>query len=161
MTAPPFHPPLMKYPPITSGASVKQWQQQMKNRGWNLVPDGQYGPISKRICQNFQREHGLDVDGIVGPITWKAAWEAPSTASPPAPVVELPFAFGSVSDAVKKWERQADSRGYRIKNIDGHYDDESASAAILLQQALGLPETGEVDEETWEAAWKERVAIAV
>ncbi|MGP4022068.1 peptidoglycan-binding domain-containing protein [Actinomadura sp. 3N407] len=158
MSAPPFKPPMMSYPPITSGPGVKQWQQQMKTRGWNIGPDGKYGPISKRICMNFQTEKGLKPDGIVGPNTWRAAWEAPSTLPPPPPDVTL--VYGSSGEHVKAWQRQVDSRGWRIKNIDGHYDDEDASACILMQRALGLPETGEVGYETWYAAWQEKVPTA-
>ncbi|MFE9105076.1 peptidoglycan-binding protein [Actinomadura geliboluensis] len=159
MSAPPFQPPLMKYPPITSGTTVQMWQQQMKNRGWNIAPDGKYGQGSQRVCRNFQQEHQLNADGIVGPITWRAAWEAPSTQPPPAPADVL--RVGSYGDAVVTWERQADGRGWRIKNIDGSFDEETAVACRALQAALGLPVTGQVDRATWEAAWRERVAIAV
>jgi peptidoglycan hydrolase-like protein with peptidoglycan-binding domain len=37
------------------------------------------GPMTLRAIENFQRNHGLDVDGIVGPIT-KAALTAALTA---------------------------------------------------------------------------------
>ncbi|MFA1537975.1 peptidoglycan-binding domain-containing protein [Actinomadura monticuli] len=149
----------MTYPPITSGTTVRQWQQQMKNRGWNIVPDGQYGPASRRICRNFQQEHRLQADGIVGPITWRATWEAPSTQPPPAPADVL--RVGSYGDAVAAWEKQADSRGWRIKNVDGSFDEETAVACRAMQTALNLPVTGQVDHQTWDAAWLERVAIAV
>ena len=42
--------------------------------------DGVYGPESAGVCRGFQSEQGLQVDGIVGPLTWKAAWAAPVTA---------------------------------------------------------------------------------
>ncbi|TYK51250.1 peptidoglycan-binding protein [Actinomadura decatromicini] len=153
MPAPPFQPPEMKYPPITSGATVRQWQQQMKNRGWNLVPDGKYGPISERICVNFQREHRLEPDGIVGPITWRAAWEAPSTLAPQAPAEVLHV--GSYGDAVAVWEEQADHRGWPVKHVDSSFDEETAAACKALQAAYGLPVTGNVDYQTWDAAWRE------
>ncbi|TMR07365.1 peptidoglycan-binding protein [Actinomadura soli] len=158
MSAPPFKPPMMTYPPITSGPGVKQWQQQMKTRGWNISPDGKYGPISQRTCKNFQSENALKPDGIVGPVTWKAAWEAATTTPPPAP--EEILEYGSQGDHVLEWQRQADSRGWRIKNIDGYFDDEDASACILMQRALGLADTGKVDHETWDATWLERVPTA-
>ncbi|WUI00704.1 peptidoglycan-binding protein [Spirillospora sp. NBC_00431] len=157
MPAPPFEPPLMTYPPITSAGTVKRWQQQMRARGWNLAADGEYGPISQRICRNFQREHQLDPDGIVGPITWRAAWEAPSTLAPPAPDDVLHL--GSYSEDVAVWERQADSRGWRMRHVDGSFDEETATACRAMQEALGLPVTGAVDYETWDAAWLERATV--
>jgi peptidoglycan hydrolase-like protein with peptidoglycan-binding domain len=59
-----------------TGSDVRTWQQQMKRRGWRITGDGVYGPDSERICRAFQREKGLQEDGIVGPDTWRAAWTA-------------------------------------------------------------------------------------
>lgn len=58
---------------------IKQWQSQMKRRGWRINPDGYYGPQSYRVCKQFQKEKGLRVDGGVGITTWKATWEEPVT----------------------------------------------------------------------------------
>lgn len=65
--------------PMMHGADVRAWQAQMRGRGWGLAADGWYGPESEGVCRAFQREKGLDVDGVVGPVTWKAAWEAQVT----------------------------------------------------------------------------------
>jgi hypothetical protein len=55
------------------------WQTQMVARGWSLAVDGMYGNESERVCRQFQGEKGLSVDGIVGPDTWAATWNAPVT----------------------------------------------------------------------------------
>lgn len=34
--------------------------------------DGSFGPATKSSVQTFQRNHGLDADGCVGPMTWNA-----------------------------------------------------------------------------------------
>jgi peptidoglycan hydrolase-like protein with peptidoglycan-binding domain len=62
------------------GRSVLIWQSQMAARGWILNPDGIYGYVTELVCRQFQEEKALQVDGLVGPETWKAAWEAPITA---------------------------------------------------------------------------------
>jgi peptidoglycan hydrolase-like protein with peptidoglycan-binding domain len=62
--------------------NVKKWQQQMIARGWylgSMGADGIYGNNSQTVCISFQTEKGLTVDGLVGPQTWKATWEAPVT----------------------------------------------------------------------------------
>jgi peptidoglycan hydrolase-like protein with peptidoglycan-binding domain len=51
----------------------------MRQRGWNMMVDGQYGPQSVDVCRKFQKEKGLAVDGLVGPQTWAAAWTAAVT----------------------------------------------------------------------------------
>ncbi|HUW00748.1 MAG TPA: N-acetylmuramoyl-L-alanine amidase [Acidimicrobiales bacterium] len=62
-----------------SGNDVRVWQARMKQRGWNLAADGQYGPASESVCQKFQAEKRLGVDGIVGPATWDATFNSPIT----------------------------------------------------------------------------------
>ena len=76
---PPFSGHLLVFPPETAGSDVRIWQQRMQDRGWHITADGVYGPLSKQICEAFQHEKGLVVDGIVGPKTWDAAWLAPVT----------------------------------------------------------------------------------
>lgn len=64
---------------FTEGHGAMAWQYRMHRRGWTIGVDDKYGPQSERVCRAFQAEKGLDVDGIVGPITWAAAWTAPVT----------------------------------------------------------------------------------
>jgi hypothetical protein len=77
--APPWPGRYLKYPPLMQGSDVHTWQAQMRARGWTIGIDGQYGPQSKDVCTQFQREKGLGVDGIVGPQTWNATWTSPIT----------------------------------------------------------------------------------
>lgn len=58
---------------------LQQWQQRMRDRGWDITPDGLYGPQTDAVVTAFQREKGLNVDGLIGPQTWAAAWTAPVT----------------------------------------------------------------------------------
>jgi putative peptidoglycan binding protein/CHAP domain-containing protein len=39
-----------------------------------LAVDGDFGPQTRAAVEEFQRRHGLEVDGILGPLTWKALW---------------------------------------------------------------------------------------
>jgi peptidoglycan hydrolase-like protein with peptidoglycan-binding domain len=66
-------------PPMMSGSDVRTWQDRMRDRGWRIAVDGVYGPDSERICRQFQKEKHLEVDGVIGPKTWSAAWTAPVT----------------------------------------------------------------------------------
>ncbi|WP_282203899.1 peptidoglycan-binding protein [Kitasatospora fiedleri] len=61
-------------------AAVARWQQRMKDRGWSIAVDGKYGPASAAVARAFQGQKGLAaVDGLVGPVTWRAAWTAKVT----------------------------------------------------------------------------------
>ncbi|MGH9126229.1 MAG: peptidoglycan-binding domain-containing protein, partial [Acidimicrobiales bacterium] len=62
-----------------TGDDVRTWQQQMRSRGWKIDADGVFGPGSADVCRKFQAEKSLDVDGAVGPATWRASWESAIT----------------------------------------------------------------------------------
>ena len=73
---PPFRLTL-RQPPMMTVPEVRAWQAKMHARGFHLAVDGVYGPESEANCRSFQRQHHLAEDGEVGPITWRATWEAP------------------------------------------------------------------------------------
>jgi peptidoglycan hydrolase-like protein with peptidoglycan-binding domain len=54
---------------------LAQWQRRMHDRGWSIVIDGHYGLQTQTIATRFQREKGLDADGLIGKLTWNAAWK--------------------------------------------------------------------------------------
>jgi len=60
--------------PAMTGDVVRRFQRRMLQLGFDIDPDGAYGPQSKRVCLAFQRERGLAPDGIVGKRTWQAAF---------------------------------------------------------------------------------------
>lgn len=60
------------------GSHVIQLQENLSYLGYEVEVDGQFGQKTLRAVEDFQREHGLMVDGIVGPKT-KARIEEVST----------------------------------------------------------------------------------
>lgn len=59
--------------------ATRQVQQRLKDRGWKLAVDSDFGPETNRVVRAFQSQKSLEVDGIAGPITWHALWTAPIT----------------------------------------------------------------------------------
>jgi peptidoglycan hydrolase-like protein with peptidoglycan-binding domain len=79
--APPWdheHPGTVSRPHPECG-TVHRWQGRMLERGWEIDVDSIYGEGSEQVCRAFQREKGLEIDGILGPVTWRCAWECPIT----------------------------------------------------------------------------------
>ncbi len=70
-----------------SGEGVRQLQQRLKDRGWNIGVDGNFGRQTVTVVSNFQKEKGLEPDGVVGQKTWTAVWTAPGqvVVTPPPP----------------------------------------------------------------------------
>lgn len=54
------------------GASVTQLQNLLRNKGYNIAADGDFGPKTTAAVKSFQSSRGLVADGIVGPKTWAA-----------------------------------------------------------------------------------------
>lgn len=63
--------------PRIKGDDVRMWQARMLAFGFRIEADGIYGPKSKAVAVQFQQQHGLQVDGIVGPKTWHASFALP------------------------------------------------------------------------------------
>lgn len=71
-----------------TGAKVKELQQLLKAKGFNPGPiDGIFGPSSFNAVVSFQKYNGLDPDGIVGPLTWKALRTTPTLKATSTPTV--------------------------------------------------------------------------
>ena len=57
----------------SKGDAVKGLQNALNARGYDVgTVDGIFGPATETAVKSFQRDFGLDVDGIVGPNTWEA-----------------------------------------------------------------------------------------
>lgn len=55
-----------------SGPLVRDLQYKLKEKGFNIVADGIFGPRTEDAVKAFQKKYGLKVDGIAGPATYKA-----------------------------------------------------------------------------------------
>jgi len=56
-------------------AEVWLLQSLLKCRGYNVLVDGIWGQVLTDKVRQFQRENGLDADGVVGPMSWAKIME--------------------------------------------------------------------------------------
>jgi murein L,D-transpeptidase YcbB/YkuD len=55
----------------SAGNSIKELQALLNKAGYNPgLPDGKFGQQTKLAVIRFQRDKGLQSDGVVGPMTW-------------------------------------------------------------------------------------------
>jgi len=60
---------LMLERPFLAGPDVQALQERLLALGFEMIPDGSFGPMTDRAVTEFQRRHGLEADGVVGPGT--------------------------------------------------------------------------------------------
>jgi peptidoglycan hydrolase-like protein with peptidoglycan-binding domain len=56
----------------STGNDVKVLQERLNQFGFKLAVDGIFGYITEGAVKQFQQDHHLVVDGIVGSMTWNA-----------------------------------------------------------------------------------------
>ena len=90
---------MLAYKKGSRGEIVKEIQ-----RALNLYPDGIYGVLTEERVKEWQKEHGLKADGVVGPATMaKLLPKAVHTAITPS----KPYGYGAYYD-LKKSRRRID-----------------------------------------------------
>lgn len=71
-----FGTPIGPAPDDSHNDSMFLFEREMHDRGWTgFTVDGFYSEYEETLVKRFQREAGIDVDGIIGPQTWAACFE--------------------------------------------------------------------------------------
>ena len=80
------------------GSDVRTLQQRLVT--WGLMEqddvDGVFGHGTLAVVKEFQRRHGLTIDGVVGPATWRLLFSSP----PPPPAAPKRMVAKGVKKAV-------------------------------------------------------------
>jgi hypothetical protein len=58
--------------------AVKELQTLLKQLGYRVVPDGEFGPYTENVVKLFQASKGVTADGSVGPQTWALLLSKPA-----------------------------------------------------------------------------------
>lgn len=130
--------------------------------------DGIFGSRTEASVRAFQQIFDLSVDGIVGKATWYALVRLYTGVTSLSELRSQGQQFYSISWAYPGDLQQGDS-GQKVRHlqymlsilsayipqippitIDGIYGNATRSAVLSAQRWLGLPETGVVDDLTWD-----------
>jgi len=135
----------------SKGASVKTLQQKLKNAGYNVAVDGEFGPKTAAAVKKYQAAHGLVADGVVGPKTWAKLNASAPAPKPPASTGATPtLKQGASGAAVKNLQTRLRAHGYNV-SVDGAFGPATASAVKQFQSSKGLSADGIVGPKTWAA----------
>ncbi|MGL5081299.1 MAG: peptidoglycan-binding domain-containing protein [Microcoleaceae cyanobacterium] len=133
------------------GSEVRAVQQALQARGYfsaNIT--GYFGPLTTDAILRFQRDAGLQQDGIAGPRTLVALGLVISNPSnPTVPARDLVgLGVGDRGPGVSDLQGRLRQFGYFTANPTGYFGQITRDAVVRFQRANRLQATGLVTEET-------------
>ncbi len=142
--------------PNRRGAQVVQIQRLLRRHHLPIRIDGLYGRDTAAAVRWFQRTHGLQADGVVGPATYQTLHRTENTAQTAQLVRHLWLRTPPVAGQdVLKIQRALRRAGYHVR-MDGHYGPETDLAVTRFQRKHGMAPDGMVGPQTWKALMRRR-----
>jgi peptidoglycan hydrolase-like protein with peptidoglycan-binding domain len=124
------------------GQAVKDLQEALKALALAPGPiDGVFGKQTEDAVKAFQKLKELEVDGVVGPITWLNIDEADQS----EPVLRN----GSKGLPVRRLQNRMKLIGFEIPEVNGRFGPKTEAAVKTLQKQAGLVVDGIVGPNTW------------
>lgn len=128
------------------GPAVRDIQERLDALGFDSTPDprGTYGGPTQDAVASFQRARGLESDGVVGPETWRALYEAGYRIGDRLLMLRRPMIRG---EDVAFLQSRLSSLGFDCGKVDGIFGPRTEAAVMEFQQNRGLAEDGKVGPE--------------
>jgi peptidoglycan hydrolase-like protein with peptidoglycan-binding domain len=132
---------------------VKQIQERLKALGYyEGAIDSTFGYSTYLAVRDFQKVHNLQVDGIVGSITWHKMMGG-SALPKPAPVAPAPgslrLELGSTGLLVQQVQEKLVALKYYGGPVDAKYGYSTVEAVRAFQKVNGVKDDGVVGPLTW------------
>lgn len=133
------------------GEAVADIQARLEKIGYSVGPagvDGVFGAGTERAVKKFQRDRGLEPDGIVGEETWTELVEASYELGDRALYLRTPFFRG---DDVRQLQRWLNTLGFNVGAVDGVFGSATEKAVREFQKSTGNVSDGIVGPSTLQA----------
>lgn len=129
-----------------SGEAVRDVQDRLSALGFPgpIDPRGEFGETTRESVVAFQKRRGLAPDGIVGPDTWRALYEAGYRLGDRLLFLRRPMLRG---EDISELQSRLNTLGFDAGKVDGIFGPDSERAVLEFQHNRGLPEDGTAGPE--------------
>jgi peptidoglycan hydrolase-like protein with peptidoglycan-binding domain len=135
----------------SKGGAVRQLQRFLAEVGYPVGPiDAKFGRSTRKAVREFQRDHGLTDDGVVGSGTRAeiaAVLEVIQYAAALHPEARV-LRPGAIGEDVEQIQHLLDIAGYDPGTPDGSYGDLTSTAVTEFQDDQGIRSDGKVGPRT-------------
>lgn len=131
--------PIVK--PWDTGTHVVALQEMLRAHGFSIRNDGDFGWITEAAVKEFQRQHGLRIDGIVGPKTWAVLRSNLKVGC-------RTLHYGHSGADVRELQGLLQVSGYPVPR-HGFFCHKTQKAVVAFQERHHLKPTSQVDAVTW------------
>ena len=132
---------------------VKQVQEKLTALGYyEGAIDSTFGYSTYMAVRDFQKVNSLQVDGIVGSITWHKLMGASALPKPPVPVdppAVIRLEYGTTGLLVQQAQERLMTLKYYAGPIDAKYGYSTVAAVRAFQKVNGLKEDGIIGPNSW------------
>lgn len=129
-----------------TGEPIRDIQDRLTALGLTCGDDprGEFGDGTRQAVIEFQRSRGLNTDGVVGPETWRALYEAGYRLGDRLLFLRRPMLRG---DDVAELQSRLNGLGFDAGKVDGVFGPDTQRAVLEFQRNRHLAEDGLVGPE--------------
>jgi Putative peptidoglycan binding domain len=130
------------FSPNSAQESINQLQEQLQYQGFLSNISGKFDLETEEAVIKFQKANNLQVDGVVGPLSWACLFY-------PRLYHNQKGMSPKLQDAVKELQTILKEEGFFKKQPDGYFSRETERGVKRFQRTYGLKDDGIVGAATW------------
>ncbi|WP_298906096.1 peptidoglycan-binding protein [uncultured Nostoc sp.] len=130
------------FSPNSAQESIIELQEQLQTQGFLSTSSGKFDLETEEAVIKFQEANNLQVDGIVGPLSWACLFY-------PRLYRNQKSMSPKLQDAVKELQTILNEEGFFKKEPDGYFSRETERGVKRFQRSYGLKDDGIVGAATW------------